>query len=435
MKRYQNIILLITDALSGTLALYLTYVLRFESALFTADPTTQVVQASGAIAVFWWALTPMVLFWWVVFAANGLYNRNVVISRFDELAKVFKSVVIGVVIIYIATFDRTQPVALTQIGLLLYAAEMFILVGTTRFLFRNVQRYFRWRGIGLEDAIIIGCNEVGRQLFEQLDRYPVWGFRIVGFVDDVFAPANASENMRPIGRTADLPQIIKDAKVRWILIAPAEADNRKMMELLDLSISLPVRVMLVADYYQMVVGLVGTVQIHGLPFIEVSRRLISPLVIILKRAMDIVVSAVMCAMVLIITPLLAALIKLDSRGPVFYLQRRVGKQSREFTMYKYRSMVHDAERRTGVVWAQKNDPRITRVGRFLRRAHLDELPQFFNVLLGQMSLVGPRPERREFVSEFRHKVPLYGATPDSPARHHRLGANPPQIRRIVARCH
>ncbi len=407
MNRYQKVILLIIDGLGGALALYLTYMLRFESSLFQSDPMTQAVQASGSITVFWWSLTPMLVYWWIVFALNRLYVRNVVISRFDELTKVFKSVVIGIVILYFITFDIKQPLTFTKIGLVSYAIGMFVFVGMGRFIFRNVQRYLRWRGIGLEDAIIIGYNEIGLQLYNQLSQYPVWGFRILGFVDDEFKDDLRGNGLKKLGNINDLPDIVTNNKINWILIAPLKANNHKLMELLNLCIGLPVRVMLVADYYQMVVGLVGTIHIHGLPLIEVSRNLVSPLVIILKRLIDIVVGLVMSGFVILLTPLIAAIIKIDSPGPVFYTQRRVGRYGKEFTMYKFRSMVRDAEKRTGVVWAKRNDPRITRVGRFLRRTHLDELPQFFNVLLGHMSLVGPRPERREFVAEFRHKVPLY----------------------------
>ncbi|HEX7343806.1 MAG TPA: exopolysaccharide biosynthesis polyprenyl glycosylphosphotransferase, partial [bacterium] len=127
----------------------------------------------------------------------------------------------------------------------------------------------------------------------------------------------------------------------------------------------------------------------------------------LKRLIDIVVSFVVLVLGLPLLLLIALAIRLDSRGPALYIQQRVGRGGRLFTLYKYRSMVHQAEADTGPIWADKNDPRITRVGRFMRRLHLDELPQFINILRGDMSLVGPRPERPSFVEQFRNAIPLY----------------------------
>jgi len=165
--------------------------------------------------------------------------------------------------------------------------------------------------------------------------------------------------------------------------------------------------MLVADQYQMVIGLVRTIEIHGLPLIEVHPQLVSSTTKVIKRAFDIVMGLVMSVVVLALTPLIALLIKLDNPGPVYYSQIRVGRRGKEFTLLKFRSMVMDAERKSGAVWAKKDDPRVTKFGRFLRKSHLDELPQFYNVLIGQMSLVGPRPERPKFVEEFKTKIPLY----------------------------
>ena len=134
---------------------------------------------------------------------------------------------------------------------------------------------------------------------------------------------------------------------------------------------------------------------------------LSPLDMGLKRAMDIVISSAILILLSPIWVLSALMIKLDSRGPVFYRQRRIGFNGRPFTMYKFRSMLHNAEKTTGPVWAKRNDPRITRVGRFVRKLGIDEIPNLFNVLRGDMSLIGPRPERPYFVNQFRHRIQYY----------------------------
>ncbi len=170
---------------------------------------------------------------------------------------------------------------------------------------------------------------------------------------------------------------------------------------------LGVTIKIVPDLYQIISGQVKTASIYGFPLVEINPTLMTEWEKRVKRLMDIVISLFLLIISLPIIIITAILIKLDSKGPVLYKQERVGLNGKLFNVLKFRSMVNDAEKQTGPVWAGKDDPRVTKVGRFIRKVRIDELPQMYNVLKGEMSLVGPRPERPKFVEQFAKEIPLY----------------------------
>lgn len=401
------------DTIALQVALYLTFWVRFKSGWFPHLPSTQAAIATGLGNVLITSALFLTPFWWLVLTMRGLYRQKVIVSRWDEVIEVFKGTATGIILIFIAFFEVQDPFPPTQITLFVYGGSIFLLVGGVHFLLRSFQKYARSKGIGLWRVLVIGWNRVGFKLATQLESHYPWGFKVAGFIamerDDPSTPAPLPySDWNIAGHLGELPRFAQSEEIEWALVAPDEAESHEgLMRVLDRCWASNLKVMLVADSYQMVVGLKGTVHIHGLPLIEVLPRLISPTVVMVKRIVDIIVSAIMSAVVLLLTPVIGLAIKLDTPGPIFYLQRRVGKGGKEFTLIKFRSMVKDAEEESGAVWAQPHDPRITRVGRILRRFHLDEFPQFFNVLLGQMSLVGPRPERRELIDQMRDLIPLY----------------------------
>lgn len=388
--------LLLVDVVGTALAWWLTYLLRVESGLFTNPLPIEMLRP-----LIWLAI-----YWLILFTLRGMYRMPIALSRFDEVVRCFKVVVIGIFVIFIATFDLGEPVTVTRLFLLTYGLQAFIFVGSGRVLFRILQRFLRRREIGLWNAVVVGYNDIGRKLHEQLLDDPVWGFRVVGFVDRTIGEGEHL-GKKVIGNVSDLPAIIETERVQFVLVAPEKQAFERLIEVFGSCGFLRVRFMIVADFYQMVVGLVRTVEIHGLPLVEVMPQLVPLSVRLFKRTLDILIGFVVSLFLLLITPLMALLIKLDSPGPVFYVQKRIGKWGREFKLYKFRTMFVGAERDGGAVWAEKGDPRVTKVGRLLRRFHIDEMPQFFNVLRGRMSIVGPRPERHEFVERFKGHIPLY----------------------------
>jgi exopolysaccharide biosynthesis polyprenyl glycosylphosphotransferase len=204
----------------------------------------------------------------------------------------------------------------------------------------------------------------------------------------------------------DLPRVISRRQIREIIVALDSTDHDRLLDIVARCSAFNVGLKIVPDLYDIISGMAKTNQIYGFPLIEISPQLLKPWEEATKRSIDVSVSA---ATLLLGTPfwlIVAAAIKLDSPGPVFYKQERVGKDGDRFKILKFRSMQQYAEK-GGPKWAHKRDPRVTRVGKILRKLHLDEVPQMFNVLRGQMSLIGPRPERPVFVEQLTQEIPMY----------------------------
>lgn len=382
------ILLLLVDAIGTIFAWQLTFILRVESGLF-ANPLP-----IEAIRPLIW----MTLFWWALFVLRGMYRTPHAISRFDEVVRCFKAIIIGLVCIFILTFDINEPITQNRFFLLHYGVLAFIFVGIGRLIIRMFQRILRRHNIDLYNAIIVGFNDVGRKLNNQLHYFPVWGFRVVGFVDQEKTEGEHLEK-KILGKIEDLPIIIEKQQVQFILIAPEERAGDALINAFDYCCFKHVRFMIVADFNQMVSGLVRTIEIHGLPLVEVMPGSIPLSVRFIKRTVDIATGIIVSFLTLVLTPLIGLLIKLDTAGPVFISQKRVGRWEQEFSSFQFRSTKADEH---------NGEPEVTRVGRILRESYLNELPQYLNLILGQMSLVGPRPERREFVEQLKESIPLYG---------------------------
>jgi len=209
-----------------------------------------------------------------------------------------------------------------------------------------------------------------------------------------------------LGTSAALPSLIRDLTIDEVLIAISSTSHQAILRIMGLCMGTKVVFKIVPDLYDIVSGH-KTSQVYGFPLIKLFPEPMDLRQRFLKRTLDILSSFTILTVFLPLWVLLAVAIKLTSRGPVLFQQRRIGKGGKEFTLYKFRSMVEDAEKHTGPVWAEKNDRRVTKVGRIIRRTRLDEIPQFINVLRGEMSLVGPRPERPYFVQQLIQEIPLY----------------------------
>ena len=210
-----------------------------------------------------------------------------------------------------------------------------------------------------------------------------------------------------LGEVGDLRTILAAEGIEAVLIALQANSHEEIMQIVEKAEGLPVSFGITPDLYDIVTGHVRTTQIYGVPLMELTPELMPAWQRTVKRLIDVVVAVVVLAGLAPLWLLVSAAIKLTSKGPVFFRQERVGERGRTFAMLKFRSMYVDAEEKTGPVWAKGADPRVTPVGRVLRALHLDEIPQCINFLRGDMSLVGPRPERPFFVEQFKTQIPLY----------------------------
>jgi Undecaprenyl-phosphate glucose phosphotransferase len=265
----------------------------------------------------------------------------------------------------------------------------------------------RSRGYNQTSAIIVGTGRVARKTAWAL-RHASWmGIRTVGFVED--RPNRWTSDLNVLGTTADLPQLIPKYRIEHVFISLPLSRYHEARRVFDVVSRTVVEVRLVVDSPNLAGLSLTTTNLDGLPVIGLRESPHFGLNIVVKRAMDITLSLAALILVSPVMLVIAVLVKLTSPGPVFYRQERCGLNGKGFEILKFRSMDADAESHSGAVWAQKDDPRRTRLGRFLRWSNLDELPQLINVLAGDMSLVGPRPERPVFIQKFSKTVPNYMA--------------------------
>jgi sugar transferase (PEP-CTERM system associated) len=259
------------------------------------------------------------------------------------------------------------------------------------------------------NVLVLGTGRLARELVTEIVKHPELGLRVMGFVDDHPELVGVSiVNPTVLGLCSELPRIVTENNVDRIVVELQDRRGRlPLKELLHFK-TRGVAIEEATTVYERVTGKIAIENLKPSwmifnPGFHVSRRLL-----LQKRFLSILVSTVLLIVFAPVMLLLMALIKLDSKGPTFYRQQRVGKDGRIFTLWKFRSMCQDAEAKSGAVWAAQDDPRVTRVGRLMRRTRLDELPQLYNIFVGDMSLVGPRPERPKFVEELTEKIPYYG---------------------------
>ena len=324
----------------------------------------------------------------------------------EELAAVAQGAALLALLVMATNFARQYPYE-SRLAVGFFALSTFLGVLTFRRLSWVVLGRLRARGYNQSHALIIGTGRLARRTAKSIDHAAWMGIRPVAYVDDA-GPAQPLD-YPSLGPIADLPRLVQDLHIEHVFIAlPLNryADARRVFDVLSQSI---VDVRLVADVPALAAVSLTTSNLHGMTYIGLRESPYHGVNVVVKRAMDVLLSVVA---ILVLSPVLAAVaavVKLSSRGPVLYRQERCSLNGRPFWMLKFRTMCADAEAGSGPVMAAPRDPRRTRFGTLLRVTNLDELPQLFNVLRGDMSLVGPRPERPVFVNQFKKSVPNYMA--------------------------
>ena len=258
------------------------------------------------------------------------------------------------------------------------------------------------------NVLIVGAGQRGLALAQEMQEHPEHGYRVVGFVEDDPEKIASSNGFKVLGDTSAILELAERHAVDEIVIAYAPSWQEKLLrDLLLTGQDERVHVKVLPTLYEAVIGGLPTETIQDIPLLRLNGRKPSAAYLASKRVLDVVVSLGILAITAPAVALAALAVKLTSPGPAFFRQRRVGLGGREFTIYKLRTMILDAESHTGPVLATEDDERVTPVGRFLRRTRLDEIPQLFNVLRGEMAVVGPRPERPEFVKIYLREVAGY----------------------------
>jgi exopolysaccharide biosynthesis polyprenyl glycosylphosphotransferase len=398
-----RLILFVTDAITISLTWIAYYAIRVWSGWLPL----------AIIPDLWAPMVFVTVFWQILFLLVGLYRPWYAASRFDELTLLFKTSILGCLILFFVIMFDDEGATVgpsVRVLMLVYWAILLPFVGSGRLLLRSIQRRLLIAGIGGHHALIVGSGARSRELYSQVLLYPAMGYRVVGFVriekGDRRRVSRWDHGVRVLGGIDDLPAVIQRENIKEVLIALDSKDHNRLLDIVAKCSGHPVGLKIVPDLYDIISGQARTNQIYGFPLIAISPQIMPPWEEVMKRVIDVSASAVTLVLGAPLWLLIAGVIKLESRGPVLYRQERVGRDGEHFDIIKFRSMRADAEKQ-GAQWAQKRDPRVTRVGYWLRRLHLDEFPQLWNVMRGHMSLVGPRPERPVFVERLAKEIPLY----------------------------
>lgn len=345
------------------------------------------------------------------FTANGLYEMRRGASRVDEAFKVFTAVSLAslgaIVINTLLPQLGSEELPLSR-DLLVWAWLAAVLVAVLlRSLHRTAVGWLRRHGIDTRRVLIVGAREPGQVVWNTIRRRPALGYRVQGFLSDSAPTGSEVAGLPVLGHTEQLGRVIRATQADEVIIALSGRSSQDLLEVISLAEDQAVEIKVYADTFQLITNNdISIGDLSELPLVRVKNAALdSPANRALKRALDLVVTTTLLLVGAPLMLLIALAIRLESRGAVFFLQQRVGMDMQPFWVIKFRTMRADAEQLGS--WTTANDPRVTRVGRILRRSSLDELPQLINVLLGDMSLVGPRPEQPRWVEQFSQQIPRY----------------------------
>ncbi|MFH1176938.1 MAG: undecaprenyl-phosphate glucose phosphotransferase [Acidobacteriota bacterium] len=399
--RLHRTLLVVVDLVATWAALVLAFYLRFSVELV---PVTKGVPPFGPYL----ALFPIItLVWPVVFYFRGLLQGRPLRSRVEEAFAVTVGVALATVVLN-AGLAFYRDFTYSRLTLALFVGLDVILIVIGRSIFWNVMARVWSSSKRRQRALIAGAGELGRMVAEKLQAHRELGLDVVGFLDDDPAKAHASFGGLPVlGPLEELERSARACRVDLLFVALPLGAQHKAVGLLKRAEPLLLDVRVVPDLLQYFALHAGVEDLDGIPVINLTQIPLAGWHIFAKRALDLAAGSAALLLVSPILAVIAAAIYLENRRPIFYRQLRMGLDGKPFRILKFRTMVPDAEALTGPRFAVPHDPRTTRVGLWLRRTSLDELPQLINVILGEMSLVGPRPERPEFVARFRERYPEY----------------------------
>ncbi|HQJ46696.1 MAG TPA: sugar transferase, partial [Ignavibacteriaceae bacterium] len=400
-KSKEKILLLLTDFITINLAWLVYSYIRLQTGWFVLIIAPEFILPMLVIYFYWL----------IIFTFVGMYRTWFASSRFDEISTLFKASFFGVFLLFFLIFidDYMHNVATaTRILIFIYWGLFLLFVGSGRIIIRSVQRNLLIKGIGRRNGLIIGFNSKAKEVLDSVLTAPALGIDIKAFV--AVNNENIGKDYKDIkveNTTDQLVEIMNKYDVKEIIIALEKEDHDVLVDVITKTEGRGVNLKIVPDLYEILSGQARTSQIYGMPLIDIMPELMPEWEKKLKRLMDIFISFLILVLSSPITLLTAVAIKIDSKGPVFFKQERLGQNGKPFNVIKFRSMIQDAEKYTGPVWSKKDDPRVTRMGKFVRKVRIDEIPQMFNVLKGEMSLVGPRPERAYFVEKLSQEIPYY----------------------------
>lgn len=402
-QKFLNSMHLVIDAIVVALSYLLAWYLKFATPFSDKDPTVGVLDRGTYFGVLW-VIVPLYV---VLYYAFNLYAPKRATMRRYEILGVFKANTVGIVILMMILF-LIEQYDLSRSMLAVFYFINLILTTLVRTLIRNILQLVRRKGYNLKYVLLVGYSTAAEEYITRINQNPQWGYVIRGILDDTVPKGTIYKGVKVVGSIDNLKYILPENKLDEVAITIALRDYEKLADIVDMCEKSGVHTKFIPDYSSLVPSNPYTEDVLGLPVINIRYiPLNNTLNLFTKRVTDIL-GALLGIIVLSPVMLICAIaVKISSPGPVLYKQERIGLHNKPFKMYKFRSMRVQKASEEEKAWTTKDDPRVTNVGRFLRKTSLDELPQLFNIVIGEMSLVGPRPERPQFVEKFKEEIPRY----------------------------
>ncbi|MEJ8553411.1 undecaprenyl-phosphate glucose phosphotransferase [Tepidibacter sp. Z1-5] len=400
-QRHLNSLLLLIDAISVFISFFISWYIRFESNLIKVS--------SGHLTLEEY-MNPILIIipvYLIIYSMFSLYVPHRFKNIFHEFFNILKSNILGLLIL-INMLYIYKEVHYSRYLLLIFVITNTIVTIGERGCIRLVLRNMRKKGYNLKHSLIVGCSELTTEFLKRARKNRHWGYNIVGIFDDNKDIGSRFEELNIIGRTYDLEEYIETHYIDEVIITFDISEYKKLKWVIGVCEKSGVRTQIIPDYYKYIPARPYVEEIDGLPIINIRHVPLDNVINkFVKRVIDIIGSSIAIMLFLPIMIMTVMGIKITSPGPVIFNQERVGLNRKKFNMYKFRSMHVQKDEEEKVQWTTKNDPRKTKFGSFIRKTSIDELPQLFNVLKGDMSLIGPRPERPYFVDKFKEEIPKY----------------------------
>lgn len=402
-----NRIYVTVDLILVVVAYALAYGLRFRwlgwIPLFFERPGTYL--EFDIYMSYLWFILPGYL---VILLANGVYRPQRSSGRFLESMRIVRINIIGMFYVMALLF-LIKEINISRLFLVVFFLLNIGLELLYRLILRKVLRKLRKEGYNIKHVLLVGYSRTTEGLIDRMVANPQWGYHVIGILDDTMESGTRYKGIPVIGPLSSLEQQLEDYDLDEINITMKLEDYPRLAEIVAKSEKSGVHTKFLPDYQDIIPTIPYMEDLEGLPVVHIRKVPLSSSELnrFIKRAMDLVLGSIALLIAAIPMLVVAIIIKCTSKGPVLYTQKRVGYRNKEFLMYKFRSMEIQEESKEKTAWTTFKDPRVTPIGKFIRKTSIDELPQLWNVLKGDMSLVGPRPERPFYVEKFKEEIPRY----------------------------
>ncbi len=402
-QKYFNRLHVLLDAVVVAVSYMLAWYLKFASPLSSSDPNIGAL-SMGTYFEMLILIVPGCLMLYYIF---NLYTPKRATVHKYEILNIFQANTVGLVIL-MAGWYMVAQIHFSRLMMGYFYLLNITLTTLGRSLIRFLLQYFREKGYNLKYILLVGYSRAGEEYINRINANPQWGYVVRGILDDSVPSGTLYKGVKVLGRIENLLYILPQNKLDEIAITLSLKDYDHLERIVDMCEKSGVHTKFIPDYNSLFPSRPYTEDLMGLPVINIRYvPLTNTLNWVAKRGVDVIASLVGLVVFSPIMLMAVLAVGCTSRGPVIFKQERIGLHNKPFKMYKFRTMEVQKPSREAQGWTKKDDPRVTRVGRFLRRTSIDEMPQLFNILKGDMSVVGPRPERPQFVERFKEEIPRY----------------------------